>query len=487
MSADNAPDPESESPQRFFRLNPSVEFVGKAAAWVLLLFALVRTPWVQENILLPFAGLQGQVACALVGASPNSVFVGLSCTGADPMALVLGAILAFPVARGRRIRGAVLGLGLILVLNTARIGTLSLVVDRRDLFDLLHVYVWPAVLIVAAAAYVFAWMGSSLRGSAPAPVTPGAEAPFSKRQALRFLGLTSVFVLAFSLSSPWLMRSAAVLEIARWATLLAAAVMTALGVSAEVAGNSLKTSSGMWVVTQACVATPLVPVYLAAVALLPVSVPRRTLAALAAFPLFILLGSARLLVLALPAAVVGSHATAVHSFYQVLAATVIALWFALRSPTRGSTALRAFAGGAVSAYLVGWIGRAWLWPAAERLSESLHLGHAWIDAQGALALMPQVSAGLFVALWLALRRPVRGSSLVKAFALLALCQVGALVLIGELAVHSGIALPIAGSRAASLALPLIVIWLTSSGRSRGGSSVSRDDSGPTQEPVVLPG
>ena len=385
------------------------------------------------------------------------------------------------MARSRRIQGAALGLGLILILNTVRIGTLSLVVDRRDFFNLLHVYVWPAVLIVAAAAYVFAWMGSSLRGSAPALVTPGAEAAFSKRQTLEFLGLTSVLVLAFFLSSPWLMTSAAVLEIARWATLTAAAVMTALGVSAEVAGNSLKTSSGMWVVTQACVATPLVPVYLAAVALLPISVPRRTMAALAALPLFILLGSARLLVLALPAALVGSHATAVHAFYQVLAAAVIVIWFALRSPTRGTTALRALAAGTVSAYLVGRIGRAWLWPAAERLSESLHLGHAWVDAQRALALMPQFSAGLFVALWLAVRRPVRGSSLLKAFALLALCQVSALVIIGELAIHSGIALPIAGLRAASLALPLTVIWWTSSGRSGGGSS------GPTQEPVALPG
>jgi exosortase/archaeosortase family protein len=486
MSSDSASGPDSKSPEPALRLNPSVAFVGKATAWVLLLFAFVRTPWVQENILLPFAGVQGQIACALVGASPNSVFVGLGCTGADPMALVFGAILAFPVAWSRRVQGAALGFGVIVVLNTARIGTLSLVVDRRALFDSLHIYVWPAILIVVAAAYVFVWMGFSLRGSGHAPVTPAAEPPFSKQQTLKFLGLTSVFVLLFFLLSPWLMTSGAVLEIARWATLTAAAVMTAVGVSAEVAGNSLKTSSGMWVVTQACVATPLVPVYLAVVTLLPISIPRRMMAAVAAFPLFVLLGSARLLVLALPAAIVGSHAVAVHAFYQVLAATAIVLWFALRSPTRGSTALRALGGGMVTAYLVGWIGRVWLWPVAERLSDSLHLGHAWVDAQRALVLMPQFSAALFVALWLAVGRPVGGRSFLGASALLALCQVGLLVLVGEAAVHSGIALPIAGLRAASIATPLAVIWWTSMGRIGGGSSVPKGGPGSTQEPEAPP-
>ena len=446
------------APQGLRSRNPSLVFVVQAAAWVLLLFALVRVPWVQQNLLLPFAVLQGRVACALAGTAPNSVFVGLSCTGADPMALILGAVLAFPVAWSRRLRGAALGLGLILVLNTARIGTLSLVVRQRELFNLLHVYIWPAVLILAAASYVFVWMGSSLRDPTAARRPQAVEAPFSRQRTLRFVGLTTLLVIAFFLLSPWLMTSAAVLEVARWATLAAAAVMTAIGVPVEIAGNTLRTGSGAWVVTQACVATPLLPIYLAAVAFLPTTAFRRFLAALGALPLFLFLGSARLLVLALPAAVVGSHATAVHAFYQILTAALVVVWIALRGSRPGLTALRALSVGAACAYLAGWPARAWLWPAAERLADSLHLGHAWVDPQGVLALMLPFQFGLFVALWLALRRPIRDRRLAIGLALLGLGQLVAAVFLGELAVHAGLEFPVTALRAASLALPMAILW-----------------------------
>ena len=70
-------------------------------------------------------------------------------------------IFAFPASWRARIRGGSVGLLLIVALNTLRIGTLSFVAGNGSLMTLLHVYVWPAILIVAVAAYVFAWMSGS--------------------------------------------------------------------------------------------------------------------------------------------------------------------------------------------------------------------------------------------------------------------------------------------------------------------------------------
>ncbi len=69
-----------------------------------------------------------------------------------------GAILAYPVQWRTRLAGAACGAALILGLNTLRIGTLGRAAASPAWFNTLHVYVWPAVLTLAIAGYVFAWM-----------------------------------------------------------------------------------------------------------------------------------------------------------------------------------------------------------------------------------------------------------------------------------------------------------------------------------------
>ena len=56
----------------------------------------MRLGWVQQNLLLPFAGLQQRLGSDLTGAPMGAVVVDMSCTGADVIALCLGVILAFP-------------------------------------------------------------------------------------------------------------------------------------------------------------------------------------------------------------------------------------------------------------------------------------------------------------------------------------------------------------------------------------------------------
>ncbi|MDX1382529.1 MAG: hypothetical protein R3190_02740, partial [Thermoanaerobaculia bacterium] len=139
-------------------LGPAAAFVLRVAVWVALFFGFLRIPWVEENLLLPFADYQGDIACSLAGTPRGSVIIDLSCTGSDAMALCLGAVFAFPATWRRRLLGGLGGLVLISVVNTIRIGSVSRVVGDRELFDLLHVYVWPAIIIAVAAGYVFLWM-----------------------------------------------------------------------------------------------------------------------------------------------------------------------------------------------------------------------------------------------------------------------------------------------------------------------------------------
>ena len=127
----------------------------------------MRLDWVENVLLTPFAQIQQQVADQLTGAHTDLLYFNASCSGGDPMALCAGAILAYPATWGARFRAAALGLLAITLLNVVRIGHLSLVAADNSLFQLLHIYVWPGILILATAAYVFAWMNREGR-AAPA-------------------------------------------------------------------------------------------------------------------------------------------------------------------------------------------------------------------------------------------------------------------------------------------------------------------------------
>ncbi len=133
-------------------------FTLRAVAWSLGLFGLLRLNWVEAHGLLPLTQLQGRLAVGLCGVPASPIDATLACSGADALALCVGAILAYPASWRMRLAGAGGGLGLILGLNTLRIGTLGRAAASPAWFETLHVYLWPAVLTLAIAGYVFAWM-----------------------------------------------------------------------------------------------------------------------------------------------------------------------------------------------------------------------------------------------------------------------------------------------------------------------------------------
>ena len=106
------------------------------------------------------------------------------------------------------------------------------------------------------------------------------------------------------------------------------------GIEATANANMLWTSKGAFEVTQECIATPLVPLYFAAVMTYCTQWRWRALAFAAAVPLFVGLGIARLLVMALPAALIGSPLFLIHAFYQLLLAALVV--FAAAAWRRGA-------------------------------------------------------------------------------------------------------------------------------------------------------
>jgi exosortase/archaeosortase family protein len=465
-------------------------FVLRALGWVAVLFGGMRLAWVQDNLLLPSADLQHGLACALTGASRGAVVVDQSCTGSDAMALCLGAIFAFPAAWRRRLVGAAIGLACIMAVNTVRIGSLSLVVADRGLFDLLHVYVWPAVIVLVAAAYVYIWMGSAVaadaragaRALAPDATTgtgPGAkiESGAVSGTMPRFLISAGVLVTLYYLfHSRWL-ASALLTAIADAVAGSAGFLLAAVGLDVTVADQIVRTAHGAWIVTPECATTPLIPIYVAAVLTVRLSLVQRLLAILATGPLFFSLAISRLLVLALPPVLVGSPTQAVHAFYQFLAAAGLIALFARRTAGRDGWVRQAAGGlavGALALALTAMVNplRLELWTG---LAAALHLGHGSFDSQGALTLMPVFQIALFAALWQASERrwklgPVGGRLL-----LLIASQLIVVTASGELSTHLGASTPIVLIRTWALLVPTLLVWQPDSvgerrSRSQAGQS-----------------
>ena len=194
-------------------------FALRAVAWSLGLFGLLRLPWIQSHALLPVTLAQARVATALFAATPLPglpVDVTLACSGADATALCLAAVIAYPATWRMRLAGGGAGLALILSLNTLRIGTLGRAVASPAWFNTLHVYVWPAVLTLAIAGYVFGWMRLADRrpSSGERPSSPLATARPAPQPTRRFIFFAAAFLLLFLAASPFYLDSPSVLALA---------------------------------------------------------------------------------------------------------------------------------------------------------------------------------------------------------------------------------------------------------------------------------
>ena len=437
----------------------AVKFALRGMAWSLAFFGLLRLNWTEAHAVLPLTRVQAAVAVGLFGTSALPVEVTLACSGADALALCLGAVLAYPVRWRTRLAGAGGGAALILGLNTLRIGTLGRVVASPAWFNTLHVYVWPAVLTLAIAGYVFAWMRLADRRHTPPrestslssglPPSPLATAPQAPQPSRRFIVLTGALLLLFTAASPLYLESPNVLALAGFIARAAAVTLGLVGVSAHAAANVLWTPRGGFLVTQECISTPLIPVYLAAICTYSTTWRRLILGVLATLPLFIALGIVRLLVVALPD-VVASPIFLVHAFYQLLLGAVVVFLAALWR--HGG---RAALGHALAGVIVGVLFVRLLGPVYTR-AITYQAGAPLDDPQGAIAFLPAFQVGLYLALWVAAFVAVGWKRFLAGLAVLGLTQTAGLLALHALATHSGLTAHVRDVRGWAVAGPLLI-------------------------------
>ena len=263
--------------------------------------------------------------------------------------------------------------------------------------------------------------------------------------------LTAAFLVLFVAASPLYLDSAFVLGMAGFIASAAAATLGAAGVSAHATANVLSTPRGGFIVTQECISTPLVPVYLAAVCAYSTTWRRLIVGGLSALPLFIALGIVRLLLVALPDAIVASPLFLVHAFYQLLLAAVVvclaALWRHGRRTAPGY-ALSAVVAGVLIVWLVGPLyARAATYAAGAPLD----------DPQGAVAFLPAFQVGFYLALWIAAFAAAGWRRFVAGLAVLELTQLAGLLVLNGLATHSGLTAHVRDVRGWAIAGPLLVV------------------------------
>ena len=419
---------------------PASRFVLRGVAASLGLFGLLRLAWTEAHVVLPITHMQASLAARWFGPPALPVEVTLACSGADALALCLGAILAYPVPWRTRLAGIGGGVFLTLALNTIRIGTLGRAASSPAWFSALHLYIWPAVLTLAIAAYVFSWMRLADRATRD----PAAALPQPSR---RFVVLAAVFLLIFLAASPLYLQSTAVLALTGVVARAAAATLSFAGMSASASANLLWTPRGGYLVTQECIATPLIPVYLAAVCAYSTTWRRMVAGMVGALPIFVGLGLVRLLLVALPST--AGPLFFVHAFYQLLAGAVVvcaaALWRHRRTPIRhaaGGLAVGVVSGLVLAPWLVRVIGVAG--------------GAAVHDPQGAIAFLPVFQIGLYVALCVAAADEGGWRRFVTGFGLLVVAVTSGVLALHIADIYVGLAPHVRDIRAWAIVAPVII-------------------------------
>ena len=434
----------------------ALRFVLWGVAGSLGFFGLLRLNWTEAHLVLPLTRIQARLALGLFGTPGSPVEATLACSGTDALALCFGAIVAYPVTWRSRLTGCCGGAALILGLNTLRIGTLGLVASSPAWFNTLHAYVWPGVLTLAIAGYVFAWMRLADerrtpidKNVAPLPRSPLAKLRLPAEPSRRFVVLPVVFLRVFVTASPLYLKSPTVLALAGFVARAAAAVLGLAGISAHAAANVLSTPQGGFLVTQECIFTPLIPIYVAAICAYSTTWRRLVLGVLATLPLFLGLSIVRLLVVALPG-VVASPIFFVHAFYQLLAGAV-AVFLAAMWRHGGRAAFGpALAGVIVGGLFVRLLGPFYTGVVTYQAAAPLD------DPQGAIALLPTFQVGLYLALWVAAFAAVGWGRFIAGLAVLGVTQTAGLLALHALTSYAGLTAHVRDIRGWAIAGPVLI-------------------------------
>jgi len=129
---------------------------GGSAERLVIHDLVVRPAVAAINLLTPELGAQAQAH--RIAAPGGSLAVLPGCEGTESLLLLWAALLVAPLPVRARLTGALIAAGLVFSLNQFRIvGLFYAARVDRALFEYLHGYVAPAIIVVVALAFFLWW------------------------------------------------------------------------------------------------------------------------------------------------------------------------------------------------------------------------------------------------------------------------------------------------------------------------------------------
>lgn len=129
------------------------------------LFSLEMMKPVQDHLVVPFTGLLASLSAALITPFDSSVTaygkvlqftdsgfavsIEAGCNGIEATIVLIAAVIAFPAPWKSRLAAIALGFLAVQTLNLARIITLFYLGNWNiDVFTWVHLYLWPALIML---------------------------------------------------------------------------------------------------------------------------------------------------------------------------------------------------------------------------------------------------------------------------------------------------------------------------------------------------
>jgi exosortase H (IPTLxxWG-CTERM-specific) len=141
---------------------------------IILFYVVYGNQWFEQHLFFPlantYAWISGKVL-SLVGysnivagdiissATSLSVSIKKGCDAAEPMAIFIAAVIAFPATYKSKFSGLLFGLLMMFLLNIVRIFTLFIAgVHFPDFFETMHLAVWQVLFIMFAIMLWVLWI-----------------------------------------------------------------------------------------------------------------------------------------------------------------------------------------------------------------------------------------------------------------------------------------------------------------------------------------
>ena len=153
---------------------PWLRIVRFSAIFLLLIatyVAFFSTPWVERTIHAPMSRLVAVVSVPVLSlfghvtaSGTHLEFDGFpakiveACNGVLPIYIFLAAVLAFPSTWPEKLRGMLLGIPIILLINVARVVSLMILgAHNPDIVERVHIDVWQTAVVVLSMGIWIYW------------------------------------------------------------------------------------------------------------------------------------------------------------------------------------------------------------------------------------------------------------------------------------------------------------------------------------------